>query len=202
MDVTELGREVLRELDRTLAAISTEEVDRLLTAVIEAPRVFVAGAGRSGLAVKAFAMRLMHMGRQVYVAGETVTPGVGAGDLLIVGSGSGETASLRTMVQRAKDVGAKVALVTIFPDSPIGKIADVVVTIPAPTPKSSSGGQPVSIQPMGSLFEQSLLIFLDLLILQLMEKSSIELGGDVQTARQSGIAGIVAPFGDRLRRPE
>lgn len=174
MGVTELGREVLRELDRTLAAISTDEADRFLTALMEAPRIFVAGAGRSGLAVRAFAMRLMHMGRQVFVAGEVVTPGVGAGDLLIVGSGSGETASLRAMAERAKSVGAKVALVTIFADSLIGKIADVVVTIPAPTPKSSSRGQPLSIQPMGSLFEQSMLIFFDLLILQLMEKASID----------------------------
>jgi 6-phospho-3-hexuloisomerase len=174
MGVMERGRDVLRELDRTLAAISTEEADRFLTALMEAPRVFVAGAGRSGLAVKAFAMRLMHMGRQVFVVGEIVTPGVGAGDLLIVGSGSGETASLRTMAERAKSVGAKVALVTIFPDSSIGRIADVVVTIPAPTPKSSSRGQPVSIQPMGSLFEQSMAIFFDLLVLQLMENAAID----------------------------
>jgi 6-phospho-3-hexuloisomerase len=174
MGMMERGREVLRELDRTLAAISTEEADRLLAAVMEAPRVFVAGAGRSGLAIKAFAMRLMHMGRQVFVAGEIVTPAVGAGDLLIVGSGSGETASLRAMAERAKSLGAKVALVTIFPESAIGKIADVVVTIPAPTPKSSSRGQAPSIQPMGSLFEQTMLIFFDLLILQLMEKAAVD----------------------------
>lgn len=174
MDVMELGREVLRELDRTLTAISPQEADLLLAAVMAAPRIFVAGAGRSGLAVKAFAMRLMHMGRQVFVAGEIVTPGIEAGDLLIIGSGSGQTASLCAMAERAKAVGATVALATIFPDSPIGRIADVVVKIPAPTPKSSSAGQAASIQPMGSLFEQSLFLFLDIVILQLMRRRSID----------------------------
>jgi 6-phospho-3-hexuloisomerase len=164
----------LRELDRTLTAISPQEADRLLAAVMDAPRIFVAGVGRSGLGAKAFAMRLMHMGRQVFVAGEIVTPGIGAGDLLVIGSGSGQTATLCAMAERAKGAGARVGLVTIFPNSPIGRIADVVVRIPAPTPKSSSAGQVASIQPMGSLFEQSLLLFFDLLVLQLMRRTSID----------------------------
>lgn len=174
MDVTQLGREVARELERTVTAIAPQEADRLLAALADAPRVFAAGAGRSGLMIKAFAMRLMHMGKPAFVAGEVVTPGIAAGDLLIIGSGSGETASLRAMAEKAKAVEARVALVTIFPDSAIGRIADVVVRIPAPTPKSSSAGQAASIQPMGSLFEQSLLLFLDILILQLMAKTSID----------------------------
>jgi 6-phospho-3-hexuloisomerase len=74
MDATEYAREVIRELDRTLAAVSPQEAERLADLVLNARRIFIAGAGRSGLAVRAFAMRLMQMGLAAYVVGETVTP--------------------------------------------------------------------------------------------------------------------------------
>ena len=129
----------------------------------------MAGLGRSGVAVKAFAMRLMHMGLPVYVVGEIVTPAIQKGDLLVVGSGSGETGSLTIMAKKVKDIGAELALVTIFPQSTIGKLADAIVKIPAPTPKVATESGFKSIQPMGSLFEQSLLLLFDSLILRLME---------------------------------
>jgi 6-phospho-3-hexuloisomerase len=74
MDATEYAREVIRELDRTLAAVSPQEAERLADLVLNARRIFIAEAGRSGLAVRAFAMRLMQMGLAAYVVGETVTP--------------------------------------------------------------------------------------------------------------------------------
>ena len=132
--------------------------------------ILVAGAGRSGFAVKAFAMRLMHMGFVAYVVGETVTPNLEADDLFVVGSGSGETGSLVNMAGQAKKIGAAVAVITIRPESSVGSIADVVIRIPAPTPKAEVDAGLTSIQPMGSLFEQSLLLFLDAVILRLMEK--------------------------------
>jgi len=173
MNTIEFGRDVIRELERTLASISPQEADQLVQLISSAKRVFVAGAGRSGLAVKAFAMRLMHMGFTVYVVGEIVTPGLEAGDLLLIGSGSGATASLVTMAEKAKKLGARIALITILAASAIGQRADVTVRIAAPTPKAEDARQFSSIQPMGSLFEQSLLIFLDIIILKLMEAKSV-----------------------------
>lgn len=169
MNTTEYSREVLAELNRTLTNVSAEEGEKLAQLVLNAGKILVAGAGRSGFAVKAFAMRLMHMGFDAYVVNETVTPNIEPGDVLVVGSGSGETGSLVVMAQKAKKIGADLALVTIFPDSSIGKIADAVVRIPAPTPKVATDTGFKSIQPMGSLFEQSLLLFLDSVILRLME---------------------------------
>ena len=64
-------------------------------------------------------------------------------------------------------------LVTIDPSSPIGQLADFVIRVPAPSPKASGGGESSSVQPMGSLFEQSLFILLDALIVMLMEKREI-----------------------------
>jgi 6-phospho-3-hexuloisomerase len=173
MNTTEYVREVLRELDRTLAAISPQEAERVVDLILGARRVFVAGAGRSGLAVKAFAMRLMHMGLDAYVVGETTTPGMGTDDLLVIGSGSGETGSLVPMAEKAKGLEGRIALVTIFPTSRIGKLADAVVRIPAPTPKADGDDGFTSVQPMGSLFEQSLLIFLDIVVMRLMGTKAI-----------------------------
>jgi 6-phospho-3-hexuloisomerase len=171
----EYASAVIAELDRTLSAISAQEAECLAKLILGAKRVFVAGAGRSGLAVKAFAMRLMHMGLNAYVVGETVTPGLRADDLLLIGSGSGATASLVAMAEKAKALRANIAVVTIFPDSQIGQLADTAVRISAPTPKADGGkGQFTSVQPIGSLFEQTLLIFLDIIVMRLMEKKAID----------------------------
>ncbi len=172
MKTNEYADIVLKELQTTLSQIDDAKADALAESIVAAGKVLVAGAGRSGFAVKSFAMRLMHMGLDAYVVGETVTPNLEAADLLIIGSGSGETESLVTMAKKAKGLQAKLALVTIFPQSSIAQAADIVVTIPAPTPKSKVENNFTSIQPMGSLFEQSLLLFLDIVILKLMEKKS------------------------------
>ena len=170
MKTTEYAVEVVKELDRTLAKISSDEAERLVEKITTSKKILVAGAGRSGLAMKAFAMRLAHMGFEAYVVGETVTPNFEEADLLLIGSGSGETGSLVSMAGKAKKIGGSIALITILPESSIGKLADLSIKIPAPTPKANGAEAWISIQPMGSLFEQSLLIFLDIIILKLMEQ--------------------------------
>jgi 6-phospho-3-hexuloisomerase len=170
MNSAEISSLVVQELARTLGAISPEDGEALVDAILKARKVFVAGAGRSGFMVRAFAMRLMHMGFDAFVVGESVTPNLEKGDLLVIGSGSGETGSLVSMATKAKKLEAGLALVTIFPESSMGALADLVVQIPAPTAKSEAQTGFVSMQPMGSLFEQSLLLFLDAVIVRLMER--------------------------------
>lgn len=164
---------VVEELKRTLTSISPEQEACLADEILKANRVFVAGAGRSGMMARCFAMRLMHMGFTAYMVGEVVTPSIAAGDLLIIASGSGETASLVSMAKTAKRLGAAVATVTIYPEATIGSLAEAVVEIHAPTSKSAIDTGTHSVQPMGSLFEQSLLICLDHVILVLMEKKQM-----------------------------
>ena len=170
MRYDELRSQVLSELNRTLSDISDESMQALSDLLIASKRVYIAGAGRSGLMARGFAMRFMHMGFTAYVVGEIVTPAIGAGDVLLIASGSGETGSLVNMAKKARSLGAKVALVTIFPESTIGQLADVALKIPAPTPKSDLQNAASSIQPMGSLFEQSLMLTFDILVLIMMEK--------------------------------
>jgi 6-phospho-3-hexuloisomerase len=52
--------------------------------------------------MRAFAMRLMHIGFQVHVAGDVTTPAIRGGNLLIIGSGSGETSGLVSMAAKAR----------------------------------------------------------------------------------------------------
>ncbi len=165
---------VLNELHHTLSKIDIQKANEFVELVDQAQEVFCAGAGRSGFQVKGFAMRLMHMGISSYVVGETCTPNIRENGLLVICSGSGETKSLVNHANKAKEVGAKIALITINPESTIAKLADVVVEISAPSPKSAKQGDIKSIQPMGSLFEQSEGIFMDISIMMLMEKRNLD----------------------------
>lgn len=174
MSATNYAAQVLDELAKALTAVDDAAVDALASEIDKASSIFVAGAGRSGLAMRAFAMRLMHLGRQVYVVGETTTPGITERDLLIIGSGSGATQSLVAIASRARnEFGAPIALLTIYPQSAIGQLAQVLVTIEAPTTKVAAAGAraATSIQPMGALFEQALFILLDIVILKLMDRA-------------------------------
>lgn len=173
MHTTQYLAKILKELIRTTDLISDEEAEKLVNGILEAKKVFVAGAGRSGFMAKSFAMRMMHMGIDAYLPGETVTPNFEEGDMIIFASGSGETKSLVSMAEKAKSLGGTVAVLTIFPDSTIGKLADMTVKLPG-SPKDQSEGDYKTIQPMGSLFEQTLLLFCDAVILRFMEKKGLD----------------------------
>lgn len=174
--------EILEELQRTTALIRNEETEQLVDGILEAKKVFVTGAGRSGLMAKSFAMRMMHVGLDPYVVGETVTPNLEADDIFIIGSGSGETKSLVPMVEKARKIGAKVVLVTVSPDSTMGKMADITVEIPA---QAKSEKENTSIQPMASLFEQALLLVYDATILRFMEKKGMD--GETMFGRHANL---------------
>ena len=103
---------VLGEIDQAAHRVDEAALRRLADAVMAAPRVFVAGEGRSGFIAKAFAMRLMHLGVPVHVIGETTTPSVGAGDLLVGVSGSGTTTGTVRAADAAVSAGAHVHAVT------------------------------------------------------------------------------------------
>jgi 6-phospho-3-hexuloisomerase len=151
---------ILDELRRTLEAISPDGVERLVEAVLKADRVYVVGGGRSGLMARAFAMRLMHLKLTTYVVGETTTPAIHRGDLLLACSASGETHVTVLMSQVAKDAGAGVFAITASPGSPMASLASETIVIPAPSKRIGSG-EARSVQYGGSLFEQALLVVLD-----------------------------------------
>jgi 6-phospho-3-hexuloisomerase len=164
----ELVAAVLNELSGALRSVNADDIERFKRSILEAKRIFITGKGRSGLQMRAFAMRLMHLGLSIHVVDDVTTPGIGAGDLLVIGSGSGRTASLVNYARKAKSVNAHIALLTITSSSPVGELADIIVHIQASTPKLGEADVPRSIQPMGNLFEQSLGLLLDIITMLLM----------------------------------
>lgn len=158
---------VTAELARALRSVEPAALDALSEALSSAPRVFVAGKGRSGLMMRAFAMRLIHLGLAVHVVDDVTTPALLASDLLVIGSGSGTTATLVRYAERANALGARVALITAAPASPIGTLAQHVLVLDAATPRVA--GSAPSIQPMANLFEQSLLLVLDILVMRMAQ---------------------------------
>ena len=136
--------------------------------------MYVAGVGRSGLVSSCFAMRLVHLGIVAHVVGEATAPGLGRGDILVISSGSGRTRTVLAQADAAKARGARVAVVTAVGGSPVARAADVVVEVPCPPfakpARGSSSAKVRTVQPGGALFEQSLLIFYDGLILDLADR--------------------------------
>ena len=152
---------LLKELERTLAAVSEAEIDVAREMILAARRVFVTGAGRSGLALKMAAMRLMHLGLVVHVAGEVTTPAISPGDLLLVASGSGTTAGAVHGAEVARNVRAQVLALTAAPASKLSQLAHGLIVIPAATKQDHGGVR--SEQYAGALFEQSVLLVMDAL---------------------------------------
>ncbi len=163
---------IMEEHQRTISAIEYGEIAILLTSLTKTGTIFVMGAGRTGLMMKAGAMRLMHLGYKVYVVGETTTPAIRAGDFLMAGSGSGTTSGIVKAAETAKKVGAKVLCFTTNGNSPLGTMANYSVIILAAQKQERDEG--ISKQYAGSLFEQSLLLVLDALIQTLWEMDGSE----------------------------
>ncbi|WP_104135215.1 MULTISPECIES: 6-phospho-3-hexuloisomerase [unclassified Cryobacterium] len=152
-----------------LRSTSGSVMDAAATLLAAAPRVFVLGAGRSGLALKMTAMRLMHLGLEVHVVGEVTSPAIASDDVLLVASGSGTTGAIVRAAETAHGVGASILALTTAPDSPLGRLSEVTVVIPAAA-KQDHAGQ-VSAQYSGGLFEQSVLLVGDALFHTLWKAS-------------------------------
>lgn len=153
---------IAEEDQRVITAIAGESIETFQSAVDllgAAQRVFILGAGRSGLALQMTAMRLMHLGLTVHVVGEVTTPAIARGDVLLAASGSGTTTGIVRAATTAAEVGAKVVGITTAPSSPLAVLADVMIVIPA-AQKLDRGGA-LSAQYAGSLFEQALVILGD-----------------------------------------
>ena len=159
---------ILGEISKVLSKLDNNEVNKLTEAIRSANKVVLAGAGRVGLAVRGFAMRLGHLGLISHMLGDATVPSIAEEDLLLVASGSGETETIYQIVNLAKKNKARVALITGNPESRMGKLADVIVKVSAPSKTKAIEGL-VSVQPMTTLNEQSLSILLDAIVLRLME---------------------------------
>lgn len=169
MKMREINQNIASEVAEVLQQVNPHESERLAKALHHAKRIFVAGTGRSGLIGKVFAMRMMHSSYTIYVVGETITPSIESDDLLLIVSGSGSTGSLQQYAKKAKEVHAKVALMTTNTASAIGQLSDCTICIPAAT-KQRLASEPETIQPLGSQFDQTAHLLLDAVVVYLLQQ--------------------------------
>lgn len=173
-------------ISNALSVLKLSQVERFIDTLVKAyynsKKVLVMGAGRSGLVGRAFALRLKHLGYDVYVLGDTIVSPVREGDVVVAISGSGRTALIVTAAEAAKRTGAIVVAITSYIDSPLAKIADIVVEVPGRTKISEIEdyfarqvlGIHEPLAPLGTLFEDCSMVFLDSVIVELM----VRLGKD------------------------
>ncbi|MFP3259982.1 MAG: 6-phospho-3-hexuloisomerase [Sulfolobus sp.] len=169
---------------RATQMIKVDQVEKMIEALVDLyhnnknGKILVMGAGRSGLVGRAFAMRLLHLGYNAYVLGDTIVPAIGEKDIAIAISGSGRTRLILTAAEAAKEAKAKLVAITSYPDSPLAKIADIVVEVPGRTKYSTNEdyfarqilGITEPLAPLGTLFEDTTQIFLDGIVAELMRR--------------------------------
>jgi 6-phospho-3-hexuloisomerase len=164
----DLAIRALGDLATVFERLAPGAEDGLVDAIVAAKRIALYGAGREGLQIDGFAMRLAHMGRDAHLVGDMTTPPVGPNDLLIVSCGPGASNVGDALIRVAREAGANIAVVTAQPQGRTPASADVLFTIPAQTMASDRGGG-LSVLPMGSLFETAQMILFELVILKLRD---------------------------------
>jgi 6-phospho-3-hexuloisomerase len=162
MNTYDIVRQILAEIDRVLSRVSESEVAALCDAILRARRIVVYGLGREGLAMRSFAMRLMHLGFDASVVFDMTVPPVGPGDLFLVSCGPGYLSTVDALTGIARQAGASVLMLTAQPQAPLPQQADLLVCLPAQTMAEAEASN--SAQAMGSAFEQALWILFDALV--------------------------------------
>jgi 6-phospho-3-hexuloisomerase len=166
-----MSEQSLTELGRVFESIPDKTSQTLIKEILKAKRICLYGVGREGLMIKAFAMRLFHLGLDVHMVGDVTTPPVRKGDLLLLSSGPGKLYTVAALLEVARKAKARTLVVTAQPKSPDAKKADMIIHLPAQTMANDSGAK-TSFSPMGTLFEFTQLLFFEFIVMMLREQLS------------------------------
>ena len=160
---------VIEELSQVLAHMDDASVESALSMIESSQRIVLLSGGREGLALKFFAMRLMHLGKDAHWATSDTCPALRPGDLFIcVGGAGGESFVLYTE-KSVRQTGARILAITADPNSEMAKLADGVLIIPAQAFRCEHAAVPTR-QTMGNLFEQSEVLIFDVLTALLRDR--------------------------------
>lgn len=121
-------------------------------------------AGRMGYALRAFIMRLCHMGFNAYMIGDTNVPRVNERSIILINSSSGETPSIIQYAQQAKSEKGKIFLTSCATDSTIGLLSDYSIKLPIIESK----------QLMKSPYEQFSMLLYDYIVIKLMSSLNLD----------------------------
>ncbi|MCL1796303.1 MAG: SIS domain-containing protein [Clostridia bacterium] len=163
---------VVSEISQVFNRMDDASIRPLLESIKAHRRIFLLGGGREGLATRAFAMRLMHLGKEAHWIWDDTTPSIGKGDLMICACGSADVGHENHIVRLAKEAGGTVALLTAAQSGFLTRYADVVTIVPAHAYRAT-GDFVKSEQLMGNLFEQILFLLYDILVMLLREELAI-----------------------------
>jgi len=161
---------ILAEIKDTLKYVNeqdphiNEAIEQILK--FKDKKIICVAAGRMGYSLRAFAMRLMHLGfNNVSFIGDTNVPFADENTLLIFNTSSGNTLTnvLYAEIAKARISKATVLTITENSNSDIIEFSDFYISLNDPT----------SIQPMKTRSEQATYIFFDYLVLRLMESLNI-----------------------------
>lgn len=165
---------VINECESVLNAVSENDTKEFVEILNNAEQIFFVGVGRVLLSLKAFAKRLAHLGFDTHIVGEITEPSIKKGDVLVVGSGSGESLFPKIIAEKAKSIGAKVVMIGSNKQSSIAKISDFMLRVPTNT-KLQLEDEIKSKQIMTSLFEQFLLLYGDIVAKIIVEENKIDI---------------------------
>lgn len=174
INICEAKAIVAQECTAALDKISDAQSEEFIEAILAADKVFFVGVGRVLLSLQAICKRFAHLGIGAHYVGEITEPAITDKDLLIVGSGSGESLFPVAIAKKAKALGVKVAWIGSNAHSTIAELADYQVRIPVQS-KLACPDELRSQQPMTSLFEQTLLLYGDAVARVIVERKALDL---------------------------
>ena len=162
-------QQVMEELSDLLVKIDNEQIEAYLKELNQAQRLFFVGVGRVKISLEATVKRFTHLGFRCHMVGDLNEPPITTKDLLIVGSSSGESLFPLEITRKAKRYGARIVHLTSESTSSIAQLADRLILFESPSKRNERH----SIQPMTTIFEQGLLIFHDVLTLEIMKRKGL-----------------------------
>lgn len=167
----ELTAQIAEEHRKIFERLDMQELSKAIDAISNASKIFVYAAGREGISLRGFAMRLAHLGKQVQWLFDDTTVGIKEGDLYITSEGSGEVGSFTYYLKKVHEAGGKILTFTGNPDGRhVTEYSDYPVFVRATAYLASRDDVVPTVQMMGNQYEQHLYMLCDVIIMLLAKK--------------------------------
>lgn len=177
---------VLNEIDTVLASIDETKLEAFVDLLTSNPDIKVLGysAGRMGSGLKAFVMRLNHLGIKASFFGDNYVPPMNSNDVFICCSNSGTTKSVVNILEIFKaKAGGKVVSFVGNDNSKMAELSDIAIKFKTCNGGLNSADDPSkinSIQPMTTLTEQAMFVLFDLIVMMIIDKLNININDTKQ----------------------
>lgn len=177
---------VLNEIDTVLASIDETKLEAFVDLLTINPDIKVLGysAGRMGSGLKAFVMRLNHLGIKASFFGDNYVPPMNSNDVFICCSNSGTTKSVVNILEIFKNkANGKVVSFVGNDNSKMAELSDIAIKFKTCNGGLNSADDPSkinSIQPMTTLTEQAMFILFDLIVMMIIDKLNININDTKQ----------------------